>query len=331
MMMGYPIWMWAAFLAIVGALLIFDLTVMHRKDKEIKAKDAMLTCLFYFGLAMAFNGWVFYDLGDKAGYEFLMGYLIELSLSVDNLFVFVLIFSHFMVPKQYQHRVLFWGILGAVFFRAIMIGLGTTVVKEFSDILYIFGAFLIYTGIKMLIAVDSEPDMENNRVVTFMRRNFRVTNGFEGNRFFVKREGKTWMTPLFIVLMLIEVSDIVFAVDSIPAIFAITHDPFIVFTSNIFAILGLRSLYFAIAAIVHRFHYLKYGLSIILVFIGIKMLLNHHFEAKIISTELSLGFTVAVLAASVVISMVKTRGGAPAETVGWVPGSSAKPEPKNEQ
>jgi len=324
--MDYPLWMWAGFFVIIGGLLVFDLTVMHRRTTEIKVKDALLSCLFYFVLAMLFNGWVFHSLGKQSGYEFLMGYLIELSLSVDNLFVFVLIFSHFAVPKAYQHRVLFWGILGAVLFRGIMIGAGTAIVKEFSDILYVFGAFLIYTGINMLIAVDSEPDVENNRVVTFMRRNFRVTEGFEGKRFFVRRDGKTWMTPLFIVLMLIEVSDVVFAVDSIPAIFAITQDPFIVFTSNIFAILGLRSLYFAISAIVHRFHYLKYGLSLILVFIGIKMLINHYFEKHIISTELSLGFTLIVLIGSVMISMAKTRGGVPAETLGWVPGSDSKPE-----
>lgn len=328
--MQYPIWMWASFFVLLGALLVFDLAFMHRKQKEIHVKDALLSCLLYFVLAMLFNAWVFFEFGKRHGSEFLMGYLIELSLSIDNLFVFVLIFSHFAVPKAYQHRVLFWGILGAVVFRGIMIGLGTAVVNAFSDILYVFGAFLIYTGINMLIAVDSEPDIENNRVVNFMRRNFRVTDGFEGKRFFVRQGGKLWMTPLFVVLMLIEVSDIVFAVDSIPAIFAVTREPFIVFTSNIFAILGLRSLYFAIAAIVHRFHYLKYGLSLILVFIGSKMLINHYFHKDIITTEVSLLVTLLVIVGSVVVSMVKTRHASPTP-LGWVPGSAAKGEKNVEQ
>lgn len=323
--MDYPIWIWATFLAIVVGLLVFDLFFMHRKDREIKVKDALLTCLFYFTLAACFNAYIFFEYGQQRGAEFAMGYLIELTLSVDNLFVFVLIFSHFAVPEKYQHRVLFWGILGAVVFRGIMIGLGTAVVQEFSDVLYFFGALLVFTGIKMLVAAEAEPDVENNRIVKFMRSRFRVTEAFEGNRFFVKRDGHVWMTPLFVVLMLIEVSDIVFAVDSIPAIFAITQDPFIVFTSNIFAILGLRSLYFAIAGIVHRFEYLKYGLSVILVFIGVKMLVNHHFHAKIISTELSLVVTATLIVVSILVSLRKTRG-APHKPHGWVPGSESKPE-----
>lgn len=321
--MQYPLWMWAGFLGIVGILLVLDLGVLHRKKKEVTAKNALGMCLFYFVLAMIFNGWIYTQLGEQSGTEFLMGYLIELSLSVDNLFVFLLVFTHFAVPRQYQHRVLFWGILGAVVFRGIMIGLGTTVVKEFSDILYIFGVFLVFTGIKMLIAADSEPDMENNRLMSFMRKKFRVTQDYHNDRFAVKIDGKRWFTPLFLVLILIEFSDIIFAVDSIPAIFAITTDPFIVFTSNIFAILGLRSLYFAMASIVHRFEYLKYGLSLILVFIGVKMLLNHHFEAKIIPTDVALYVTAAVLILSVVISLIKTRG-QPPKAIGWVPGSPSK-------
>lgn len=321
--MQYPLWMWAGFLGIVITLLVLDLGVLHRKNKEVSAKNALAMCLFYFTLAMLFNGWIYMELGKQSGTEFLMGYLIELSLSVDNLFVFLLVFTHFAVPRAYQHRVLFWGILGAVVFRGVMIGLGTTVVKEFSDILYIFGAFLVFTGIKMLIAADSEPDLEQNRLMNFMRSKFRVTQDYEGDRFMVKRDGKRWFTPLFLVLILIEFSDIIFAVDSIPAIFAITTDPFIVFTSNIFAILGLRSLYFAMASVVHRFEYLKYGLSLILVFIGVKMLLNHHFEAKIIPTDIALYVTAAILALSVAISLIKTRG-APPKAVGWVPGSPSR-------
>lgn len=322
--MQYPLWMWAGFLGIVVALLVLDLGVLHRKTKEVSAKNALVMCVFYFILAMLFNGWIYTTLGKQSGTEFLMGYLIELSLSVDNLFVFLLVFTHFAVPRKYQHRVLFWGILGAVLFRGVMIGLGTTVVKEFSDILYIFGAFLVFTGIKMLIAADSEPDLEQNRLMNFMRSKFRVTQEYHEDHFVVKKDGKRWFTPLFLVLILIEFSDIIFAVDSIPAIFAITTDPFIVFTSNIFAILGLRSLYFAMASIVHRFEYLKYGLSLILVFIGVKMLLNHHFEAKIIPTDVALYVTASVLILSVAISLVKTRGSASSSHVGWVPGSPSK-------
>lgn len=324
--MHYPIWMWGGFLAIVAVLLVLDLGVLHRKKKEVSAKNALGMCLFYFVLAMLFNVWIYNHLGRQPATEFLMGYLIELSLSVDNLFVFLLVFSHFGVPAKYQHRVLFWGILGALVFRGIMIGLGTTIVKEFADILYVFGAFLVFTGIKMLIAADSEPDMENNKIMGFMRKNMRVTPDYHTDRFAVTIDGKRWFTPLFLVLILIEFSDIIFAVDSIPAIFAITTDPFLVFTSNIFAILGLRSLYFAMASIVHRFEYLKYGLSLILVFIGVKMLLNHYFEAKIIPTDIALLVTALVLALSVVISMIKTRGHAP-KAIGWVPGSPAKSEP----
>jgi tellurite resistance protein TerC len=328
--MTYPLWMWIVFFIIVGALLVLDLGVLHRKNKEIKAKEALVMCGFYFTLAMLFGGWIFLDIGKQQGYEFFMGYLIELSLSVDNLFVFVLIFTHFMVPKNYQHRVLFWGILGAIVFRGIMIGLGTHVVHAFADILYLFGAILLFTGIKMLFAADAEPDVENNRIIRLMRGRFRITETYEEDKFFVRRNGVLWMTPLFMVLVLIEISDIVFAVDSIPAIFAITQDPFIILTSNIFAILGLRSLYFALAAIMHRFEYLKYGLSCILVLIGIKMLVNHHMNAKIIPTEWALFATLFILVTSVIVSMVKTgRAEKKALTAGWVPGSDAKPEKEN--
>lgn len=323
MMLGYPVWMWAVFLAIVLTLMVLDLSVLHRKNAVISAKNSFFMCLFYFALAMLFNGWVYHNLGAQSGQEFLVGYLIELSLSVDNLFVFLLVFTHFAVPREYQHRVLFWGILGALVMRGAMIIMGTAVVKNFSDILYVFGAFLVFTGIKMLIAADSEPDIEKNRLLGFMRARFRVTNEYHGDRFLVKKDGKWWLTPLLLVLVLIEISDVIFAVDSIPAIFAITHDPFIIFTSNIFAILGLRSLYFAMAAFMHRFEYLKYGLSLILVFIGIKMLVNHYCEAPIIPTDIALAVTATVLVISVVVSIIKTRG-QPANTKGWLPGSPSK-------
>lgn len=331
--LGYPVWMWALFMALVLLIMAFDLGVLHKKRPVVSVKSSFMMCGLYFTLAMLFNAWVYHHLGPQSGKEFLVGYLIELSLSVDNLFVFLLVFAHFAVPREYQHRVLFWGILGALVMRGLMIGLGTTVVKNFSDILYVFGAFLVFTGIKMLIAADQEPDISQNRLLGFMRRKFRVTDEYNGDRFTVKKDGKTWLTPLFLVLVLIEISDVIFAVDSIPAIFAITHDPFIVFTSNMFAILGLRSLYFAMAAFMHRFEYLKYGLSLILIFIGIKMLVNHYFGYPVIPTEIALVITAGVIVASVVISLVKTKGmAAPEHVGGWVPGSPAKSnEPANKE
>lgn len=323
--LGYPWWAWAGFLGLVVTILVFDLGVLHRKKKEIAFGEAIKMSLFYMTLALLFAGGLYYFEGKQASYEFATGYLIEQSLSLDNMFVFVLIFTHFGIPRQLQHRVLFWGILSAVILRGIMIAAGTALIAKFDWVIYLFGAFLLVTGIKMLIASGSEPDLENNRIVKFMQKRFRVTRELHGQRFFIRENGKLWMTPLFMVLVLVEFSDVIFAVDSIPAIFAVTRDPFIVFTSNVFAIMGLRSLYFALAAIIHRFHYLKYGLSMILVLIGIKMLVNHYYHQTIISTELSLGATLGILALSIIVSLVKTRK-APAEAAtGWVPGSSSVP------
>ena len=325
--MDQPLWMWGVFAVVVIGVLIFDLGVFNRKQHAIEVKEALIRSGCYFALAMAFNAFIFFEVGRQPGYEFFMGYLIELSLSVDNLFVFLLIFTHFAVPREYQNRVLLWGILGAILMRGIMIALGAKLINEFAWVTYLFGAFLLVTGIKMLFAADAEPDMENNRIVSFMRARFRVTPTYEKERFFVRRDGKLWLTPLFLVLMLIEISDLVFAVDSIPAIFAITTDPFIVLTSNIFAILGLRSLYFALASFLYRFEYLKYGLSLVLILIGVKMLVNHYFGEKIIPIELSLILTVIILGTSVVLSIIKTRRDPKTEArKGWVPGSAPKEE-----
>lgn len=322
--MEHPLWMWAVFAVSVILLLAFDLGVLHKKPREIGVREALGLSFFYFLIAMAFNYWVSIALGQQAGYEFLVGYVIEKSLSVDNIFVFVLIFTHFGIPPKSQHRVIFWGILGAIFLRGSMILLGAGLIHRFDWILYIFGAFLLYTGLKMLLVADSEPDLENNRLLQFMRRRFRVASEDHGARFFVRENGVRCMTPLFIVLVLVEVTDLVFAVDSIPAIFAITTDSFIVLTSNIFAILGLRALYFALAAIIHRFHYLKYALSVILMFIGAKMILNHYTGEKIITTEMSLIVTVVLLALAVIISLLKgDRTPSPIHT-GWIPGSDSK-------
>lgn len=323
------VWLWVGFNAFVLVLLALDLGVLHKKDQHITVRHALLLSLAYVVLALIFAAGMFVFMGETVGYQFLTGYLIEKSLSVDNIFVFVLIFSHFAVPPQYQYRVLFWGILGALVMRATLILVGAAIIDAFHWVIYLFGAFLIFTGIKMLVTVGQEPDIENNRVVTFMRRHFRVTEDFVDSHFFLKRNGIRYMTPLFVVLILVEVTDVVFALDSIPAIFAITTDPFIVYTSNVFAILGLRALYFALAGIIHRFHYLKYGLSLVLVVIGTKMVLNAWFGTKVIPTEIALLITAVLIGGSMFISMWKTRG-MPAEDAAnlgdnwWVPGSPRK-------
>jgi tellurite resistance protein TerC len=322
--------MWLGFNVFVLILLALDLGLLHRKGQEVGIKEALLLSLGYFVLALIFGAGVYHFLGANAGVEFFTGYLLEKSLSVDNIFVFVLIFSHFSVPPQYQHRVLFWGILGALMMRAAMILTGAAILQSFHWVIYIFGAFLIFTGIKMLLTINQEPNMEGNRLVRLIRRNFRVTEGYEGNKFFVRRNGLLFLTPLMVVLILVEVSDVVFALDSIPAIFAITTDPFIVYTSNVFAILGLRALYFALVGIIHRFHYLKYGLSLVLMVVGAKMLINAAF-GKIIPTEAALLVTALLIGGSMLVSVLKTRGMpkdlASAEAIhGWVPGSPAKPD-----
>jgi len=327
------VWMWVGFNLFVLVLLALDLGILHRKDHAVGIREALLLSLGYFLLALVFGAGVFRFLGADAGYQFFTGYLIEKSLSVDNIFVFVLIFSFFAVPTQYQHRVLFWGILGALIMRAIMILVGAAVIQAFHWVIYLFGAFLVFTGIKMLITINAKPDLQNNRLVLLLRRHFRITDDFEGNRFFVRRDGLLYMTPLMLVLILVEVTDLVFAVDSIPAIFAITTDPFIVYTSNVFAILGLRALYFALAGIIHRFHYLKYGLSLVLMVVGAKMLLNAWFGEKVIPTEVALLITGILIGGSMLISMIKTRG-LPKEAAeekalhGWVPGNQAETSSK---
>lgn len=325
------LWMWLGFNVFVLVLLALDLGVLHRKGKEVGIREALLLSLGYFVLALLFGAGVYHFLGANAGVEFFTGYLLEKSLSVDNIFVFVLIFSHFSAPAQYQHRVLFWGILGALVMRAAMILTGAAILEAFHWVIYLFGAFLVFTGIKMLVTINQEPDMEGNRLVRLIRRHFRVTEGYEGNKFFVRRDGLLYLTPLMVVLILVEVSDVVFALDSIPAIFAITTDPFIVYTSNVFAILGLRALYFALVGIIHRFHYLKYGLSLVLMVVGAKMLINAAF-GKVIPTEAALLVTALLIGGSMLVSVLKTRKlpkvAAAKEAIhGWVPGSPAKSEP----
>ncbi|MBA4342887.1 MAG: hypothetical protein C0423_12135 [Methylibium sp.] len=309
--LGTPTWVWLTFIGIVIALLVFDLGVLHKDDHEIGVRESLLLSAGYISAALIFGAWVWWYMGAQSGMDYYTGFMIEKSLSMDNVFVIALIFSFFAIPRQYQHRVLFWGILGVIVMRAIMIGLGATLVSQFSWVLYLFGAFLVFTGIKMWIIADHMPDIANNPLLKYLKRHLRVTDGLRGNAFWVHETdpatGKVvrFATPLFLALVLIEFVDLVFAVDSVPAIFAITTDPFIVYTSNIFAILGLRALYFALAAMIHRFKYLKYALALVLVFIGSKIFLVGIIGK--IPAVISLSVTFGLIAGGVLWSLWKTR------------------------
>jgi tellurite resistance protein TerC len=299
------IWLWAGFNGFVLAMLALDLGVFHRKAHVVSFKESITWTVVWVVLALAFNGGVWHFSGSQKALEFFTGYLIEKSLSVDNVFVFALLFSYFTVPPKYQHKVLFWGILGALVMRAIMIAAGAALIAKFTWIIYVFGAFLILTGVKMVVKREEEIHPERNPVVRWFKKLMPVTADYRGDRFFLKEGGRRWATPLFVVLLLVEFSDLIFAVDSIPAIFAVTTDPFIVYTSNVFAILGLRSLYFALAGVMNKFHYLKIGLGVVLSFVGVKMLLAH--TAWKIPTLLSLGVVVLILAVSVVWSLLRPK------------------------
>ena len=310
--LGKAVWIWLLFIGIVVTLLAFDLGVLHKDDHEIEVKESLFLSAGYISVSLLFGAWVWWYLGAQSGMEYLTGFMIEKSLSMDNVFVIAMIFTYLAIPRIYQHRVLFWGILGVIVLRAIMIGLGASLVTQFSWILYVFGVFLVITGVKMWVVADHTPDIANNPILKFLRKRMRVTPQVEGNTFFVYKAdavtGKTvrWVTPLFLALVMIELIDLVFAVDSVPAIFAITNDPFIVYTSNIFAILGLRALYFALAAMVHRFTYLKYALALVLVFIGTKIFLVGIIGK--IPPVFSLSVTFGLIAGGVLVSLYKTRG-----------------------
>jgi len=309
--MGTPAWVWLLFVGIVVALLAFDLGVLHKQDREIGVRESLLLSGGYIGVALAFGAGVWWSMGAESGMDYYTGFMIEKSLSMDNVFVIALIFTFFAIPRQYQHRVLFWGILGVIVLRAIMIALGATLVNQFSWVLYLFGAFLVFTGIKMWMIADHEPDIANNPLLKLLERHMRVTQRLHGNAFWVRETdpatGRSvrFATPLFLALLLIEFVDLIFAVDSVPAIFAITTDPFIVYTSNIFAVLGLRALYFALAAIIHRFKYLKYALALVLVFIGSKIFLVGIIGK--IPPAVSLTVTFGLIAGGVLVSLWKTR------------------------
>jgi len=312
---GTPAFFWMIFAAIVAGLLAFDLGLLHKSQREIGARESFLLYGGYVAIAFGFGAWVWWARGSQAGLEFYTGYLIEQSLAMDNIFVIAMIFGYLGIPRLYQHRVLFWGILGAIFFRAVLIGAGAALVTSFSWILFVFGAFLVFTGFKMLRGVDHKPDLENNAVLKWLRRHFSISDTLHGEKFTVRLpdaatgKAQLFLTPLGVALILVEIVDLIFAVDSVPAIFAITLDPFIVYTSNIFAILGLRALYFALAAAVHRFKYLQFSLAAVLVLVGIKIFLVP-LGVKI-DTALSLAVTVAVLASGVLYSLWKTRNDFP--------------------
>ena len=308
------IWLWIGFNLFVLLMLALDLGVFHRKSHVISIKEATIWSVVWITLALVFNLglYLFWDqisptssyTNNEAALAFFTGYLIEKSLSVDNIFVFVLIFTFFAVPAAYQHRVLFWGIIGALIMRGTLIAVGATLLKEFHWIIYVFGAFLIFTGIRMALHRNEEMHPERNPLIKLIRRIMPVTDHYEGDKFFIRRAGKLIATPLFLVLLLVESTDLIFAVDSIPAIFAVTEDPFIVYTSNVFAILGLRSLYFLLAGVVDKFYYLKLGLSAVLVFVGTKMVMVDLYK---IPVGVSLGVIASILAISVIASLWRAQ------------------------
>lgn len=295
---------WILFVTFIIAFLLLDLGVFHKENKVQSFKSALTWTCIWFSLSSLFAIGVFWFMGAQKGTEFVAGYLLEQSLSIDNVFVFVLIFKRFKIPAKYQYKVLFWGVFGALVMRALMILLGLELINHFSWIMYVFGAFLLYAGIKMLFSNPNENDIAETKLVLFLRKHFRFTSEHNEDKFFLKLDGKTYLTPLFLALILVEISDLVFAVDSIPAVFSITRDPFIVYTSNCFAILGLRSLYFVLAKMVDQFRFLHYGLGIVLSFIGLKMLLEHYISLPVWFT---LSFIVICVVGSIVISLIAVR------------------------
>lgn len=315
----HNVWWWVAFNALVLGLLALDLGVFHRESKAVSVKEALSWSVVWILLAVAFGIGVGLTMGRQSALEFFAGYLVEEALSVDNLFVFIMIFGYFRIPPALQHRVLFWGILGALLMRGFMIGAGAILIARYHWVIFVFGAFLVFTGIKMAFQSDAHIEPESNPIIRLVRRIFPVTTKFHADRFFVRAAlvpgGRIRLvaTPLFVVLVLVETTDVMFALDSIPAIFGVTKDPFLVYTSNVFAILGLRSLYFVLAGVIGKFHLLKYGLSVVLVFVGVKMLLSEIFHIPI---GWSLGVVAAVLISSVLLSLVIKPKPEPAPTPG---------------
>jgi tellurite resistance protein TerC len=304
-LMGAPIWAWTLFAVIVIGLMVFDLGLLNKKNEEISIKKSIKLTIFYIGVALAFGVWVGYEFGREKAIEYYTGFFVEKSLSIDNVFVFALIFTFLGIPLKNQYRVLVWGILVALLLRGLFIGMGSAIVSQWSWVLWFFGGFLIITGLKMLFVKEGETDLNKNPALIWMRKHLNISSDLRGDLFWFKENGERVFTPLFVALILVNVADVIFAVDSVPAILAITQDPFIVYTSNIFAILGLRALYFALAAMINRFHYLKYALALILVLIGFKivlMMMGIKIEALV-----TLCATFALLAGGVLFSLWKTR------------------------
>lgn len=311
--LNQPLWMWASFLSVVLFLLVLDLGLLHRKDQEISVRQSLRLSAFYICMGLLFGLFVFKELGAQSAQEYYTGFIIEKTLSLDNIFVISLVFAYFKIPRQYQYRVLFWGILGVIVLRGILIGVGAEIVHRFEWVLYIFALFLIYTGVKMLKNEDEEHDISKNVIVRFVRKHMRVTDDLHGNHFFIRqtdpKDGKLkrFATPLFMSLVVVEFVDVIFALDSVPAIFVVTTDEYIVYTSNIFAILGLRALYFALAALLHRFEYLKYSLSAVLIFIGGKVFYPLLSGGGKVPSSVSLSVTIGLLAVGVIYSLYKTK------------------------
>lgn len=319
--LGKPVWVWLVFFGLVLTLLVVDLGLLHKENREIGVRESLMLSAVYIGLGLGFGGWVWWWFGAEPGMNYLTGFALEKALAMDNVFVIAMIFSFFAVPRALQHRVLFFGILGVIVLRAAMIGAGAVIVAQFSWVLHVFAVFLIATGVKMLVVSERETDLATNPVVGFLRRRFDVTDRLHGDRFLVRLphpvhgRPKWFATPLLLALVLVELADVVFAVDSVPAIFAITTDPFIVYTSNVFAVLGLRALYFALAAMVQRFHYLKYALALILIFIGSKVFAADLLGLEKVPPAVSLAVTFALLGGGMIWSLIRTRPGTEARTV----------------
>ncbi len=314
--LGKALWVWLVFFAIIIVLLAVDLGLLHKDQHEIGVRESLMLSGAYISVSLLFGLWVWFEMGRDSALEYYTGYVIEKSLSIDNIFVMAIIFSALYIPRMYQHRVLFWGIIGVIVMRGLMIGLGAALVHRFEWVMYVFAAFLLFTGVKLLFMKDEGDhgkSVENNPIIKFIRRHFRITDNLQGQKFFVRqpdpKTGKIvlFATPLFLALMTIEFADLIFAVDSVPAIFAITTDTYIVYTSNVFAILGLRALYFALSAMIERFAYLKYALALILIFIGSKVFLVELLHMEKFPASLSLGITVALLTGGILFSLYKTK------------------------
>lgn len=330
--MDIPIWFWIGFSIFLVGILALDLGIFHRKAKVIEPKEALIWSGIWFSISMVFDAIVFVWHGSQAGTEFLTGYMIEWSLSIDNVFVFVLIFSFFKVPAQYQYRVLFWGVVSALIMRGVLIGAGAALLANFHWIIFIFGGFLIFSGIRIAFHDDENANPNRNPMVRVFKKFVATSEEYDGQKFFTRKNGKRLATPLLTVLIAIEATDLAFAVDSIPAIFAITDEPFIVFTANALAVLGLRSLYFALAGIIHKFIYLKFGLALILVFVGVKMLVSDVYHMPAV---LSLGIVLGILVGTVVVSLMSPQAATSSESdhsnevldeSGWTPKNKTSSE-----